>query len=199
MKLRRKRSLGWFYGAVLLAGALLLPASLWSAESFLPAKALGEAQGVANVRVTKAVDELREEGVLRFVTFSVVGKCHGLEERTEVVVPLPTHEHREEQEAAFAVGRRWVVLLLNQKGRWEVIGWLAVTDENHLAEPSVGQELGLKAGLEADAAVELLAARLRKDEPAGTNRPKAAPSARNQPWNLMRASPLRRVWPFFPH
>jgi hypothetical protein len=195
MKIRRLAGvLGW--RGALLPLVLALPTALFAGSSSYSKETIEQARAVAHVRVTKLAEELREEKLFQIVTFTLCGAESGLGNAKEVsVLFLVSDTDRKAFENT--IGERYVVLFAPKKGGWQAVGWFCLSNEGKLGEDEAGREAGLKPGTEADAVVQLLAVKLKKDSPVETARPKP-PTARNQPWNLMRASPLRRVWPFFP-
>jgi len=161
-------------------------------------------EAVAYVRVTHVTEELHENNIQRTATLTRCGRATGLAEQTQIEITweIPTRNEAkpENQRPKFITGERWVVLLTSRNGRWEVLRPLALSPEGKIIEEGLGAEIGFQPGIDADAAVQLIAAHLetteRRSTPRGTS---PSLSGRNQPWKLMRTSPLRRVWPFFPH
>ena len=65
-----------------------LSVRLFAAESGCTREALGRAQAVAHMRVTKLADELQENGVQHLATLTLCGAAGGLGETREVTVQL---------------------------------------------------------------------------------------------------------------
>lgn len=182
--------------AALCALAMLgLSVRLFAAESGCTREALGRAQAVAHMRVTKLADELQENGVQHLATLTLCGAAGGLGETREVTVQLAADKDGH-TDFSVPIGSRCVVLLAPRGGGWQLAGWLGLTDDGKFVDEQAGRSLDLKVGEDADAVVLVLEAKLKKAGHPAQERPKPPPTGRNQPWNLMRASPLRRVWPF---
>jgi hypothetical protein len=163
------------------------------------------AQAVAYVRVTRASEALHDDQVQRTATLTVCGRSAGLEKQNQLEIfwDVSAKDDRAKPDRTppvFVVGNRCVVLLANRDGHWEAVHQLNVSPEGKLLEEGFGADLGLQSGIDADAAVQLIEKHLKNADRRSTQRVvPPPPSARNQPWKLMRASPLRRIWPFFPH
>jgi hypothetical protein len=191
--------------SILLALICMTTLQLWAAESAPPplSETLKTVQAVAFVRVTHATEELRDNRVLRTATFTLCGRETGLGDQTQFdivwdLVPPSDGEKQTTKPPLFSVGDRCVILLVNREGHWETVRHLGISVEGKLQEENVGTEIGLQAGLEANVVVQMIEVQLKNTARRSTQRI-APPSARNQPWKLMRTSPLRRIWPFFPH
>ena len=162
-------------------------------------------QAIASLRVTHTDEELRDDQVLRTATLTVCGRASGLGEQTQLEIswtdPAKTNESKPDTNSpAVSVGKRCVVLLANRDGHWAALRKLNVSPEGKVADDNIITELGLTPGCDADAAVLALETQWKKTDRRSAQRiAPPPPSARNQPWKLMRASPLRRIWPFFPH
>jgi len=161
-------------------------------------------QAVAYVRVTHVTEELRENQVQHTATLTLCGRAAGLAEETQIEIAwdLPSNNETklEGLHPKFSTGERWIVLLASRNGHWEVLRPLTISPEGKIADERLGAEIGFQPGIDADAAVQLIAAHLEKtDRRSATRATSPSLSGRNQPWKLMRTSPLRRVWPFFPH
>lgn len=188
-------------GCVLAALAVLVSPGLAAAELVPLKDVVAKSHAVAYVRVIKVTEELHEEVVLHFATLSLCGRSSGLGDAKEFDAhfsppPKPEGENAPAPEPVFVVTQRCIVLLARQNNRWETVRRLCITEDGKFVEEGLGEDIGLKPGAEADAVVQLLATKINSS--LQKNRPKPPPTARNQPWNLMRSSPLRRVWPFFP-
>ncbi|MFT3868614.1 MAG: hypothetical protein QM715_08950 [Nibricoccus sp.] len=155
----------------------------------------------------KLSEELQENAVQHVATLALCGRSAGLGELKELAthffppsVPQPDKNTKEviPGEPIFVIGSRCIVLLIWKNNRWETLRRLKVTEEGMFDEEGIGQDIGLKPGISADNVVQLISAKIKNQGQPSKDRPKPPPTARNQPWNLMRASPLRRVWPFFP-
>ena len=163
------------------------------------------AQAVAYVRVTHAAEALRDDQVQRTATLTLCGRSAGLDKQTQLEIFWEVSTKNDQSKPdrtspVFVVGNRCVVLLANRDGHWEAAYQLNVSPEGKLLEEGIGAELGLQSGIDADTAVLLIEKHLKNTDRHSTQRVvPPPPSARNQPWKLMRASPLRRIWPFFPH
>lgn len=163
-------------------------------------RALASADAVANVRVTRLGDELRGDTVVQVVRFTISGRESGLAGISAVDValpPAPAPSQDAPEQPVYAVGERYIVLLSGPDTRWSVAKSLHVADDGHVMAGATAAGLVIEPGADADAAVAAIAARLERRR-ADRERRATPPSARNQPWNLMRSSPLRRVWPFLP-
>ena len=161
-------------------------------------------QAVAYVRVTHVTEELHEDHVQHTATLTLCGRAAGLAEETQIEItwnlPATNETTPEGQHPKFATGERWIVLLASRNRHWEVLRPLTISPEGKISDERLGAEIGFQPGIDADAAVQLIAAHLESTERRSTPRPTSPSiSGRNQPWKLMRTSPLRRVWPFFPH
>lgn len=187
---------------VLLLGLFCLGLPSFGAVSVSLKEVLARAQAVAHVRVTKLTETLHDNDIQRLVTFSVCGQGFGLGETKEIEAhfnspPKTESEGAPTADPPFAIARQFVLVLARHDNTWEILHRLPLTEEGRFVESNLGEEVGLKPGLEASAVVQLLSAKIGSAEQR--QRPKPPPTARNQPWNLMRSSPLRRVWPFLPH
>lgn len=188
---------------VLLVVFSVLTLPLYAAEPAQTPNLIKLTEAVAFVRVTKVSEELHDKAIEHIVTLSLCGRASGLDEKTELDLPfeLPTNKEAtppEKTEPVFNVGQRYLVLLVQRDEEWVLLRKLAVSEEGKLTADETGLALELKAGTEANAAVQLITDKIKKENRPPRTRPPSAPTPRNQPWNLMRASPLRRVWPFFP-
>jgi hypothetical protein len=164
---------------------------------------LKQTQAVGYMRVTKLSEELRNNTVQQVVTFVLCGQSAGLGDLKELEITYnkPAKAEKDVLEVSgpvFTVGSRCVLLLTVKEEHQEIVAWLKINDEGKFVTEGIGEDIGLKPNLKADAVVQLIASKIKKTDRASSNRPKPPPTARNQPWNLMRSSPLRRVWPFFP-
>lgn len=178
---------------------------LFAADPVPLQETLPKTQAVAHVRVIKLAEELQDNAVLHIATLSVCDRSAGLGELKELAVhffpaPPPQSDKKETApaEPIFVIGSRCIVLLTWKNNRWETLRRLKVTEEGFFNEEGIGEDIGVKPGTDADTVVQLIAAKIKKSGQSPKDRTKLPPTARNQPWNLMRASPLRRVWPFFP-
>lgn len=192
-----------FFRAIVVAlGCISL--RLFAADPVMLKETLANTQAVAHVRVIKLVEELQDSTVQHIATLSLCGRSAGLGEFKELAThfsPSPPPSDKKEADPAepvFVIGSRCIALLTWRNNRWETLRRLKVTEEGIFDEEEIGQDIGLKPGTSADAVVQFIAAKIKKSGQNPKDRPKPPPTARNQPWNLMRASPLRRVWPFFP-
>lgn len=190
---------------VLVVALGLASLRLCAADSVPLREIVAKTKAVAHVRVTRITEELQDDKVRHVVTFALCGRNSGLGELKELEVhftPPPKPETEEPAapatEPIFDVGHRCVVLLTSRDTRWESLFRLKITEDGQFVEEGIGEDIGLKPNAEADAVVQLIAAKIVPPGQLKKDRPKPPPTARNQPWNLMRASPLRRVWPFFP-
>lgn len=186
---------------LVVLSVLTLP--LYAAEPAPPPNFIKLTDAVAFMRVTKVSEELHDKVVEHSVTLSLCGRATGLDEQTELDLPfeLPANKEAtppEKTEPVFNVGQRYLVLLVRRDEEWVLLRKLAVSEEGKLTTDETGLALELKAGTEANVAVQLITDKIKKENRPPRTRPPSAPTPRNQPWNLMRASPLRRVWPFFP-
>jgi len=189
-----------------MLGTLLCCAflQLRGAEPAPLAEVLKTAQAVAYVHVTHASEELHDNLIQRTATLTLCGRATGVGEQTQLEIiwtaPAKADEARPiDKTPLFSVGDRCIVLLTNRSGHWETVGRLNVSPEGKFQDENVGTDIGLKAGIDANAAVQLIEARLKKEERHTAQRiAPPPPSARSQPWKLMRVSPLRQIWPFFP-
>ncbi len=164
---------------------------------------LSRTQAVAHVRVTKLAEELKEETVHHHATLSICGLSSGLAplREFEADIPPPAKTSEKDQPPAdplFAVGDHCIVLLAWRQDHWETLHRLRLAEDGRFMEEEVGTDIGLAPDTSADSVVQLISARITRPAHIKKDRPKPPPTARNQPWNLMRASPLRRVWPFLP-
>ncbi|MFT3783333.1 MAG: hypothetical protein QM790_15085 [Nibricoccus sp.] len=169
------------------------------AESRPLTEAVGHAQAVAFVRVQKASQEVRNEKVHHVVTFEVCGRASGVPASAEVEVEFDRPAKPSEpipEELKFAAGGRCILLLHREQNQWQVVDAVKTGEDGNVCADQPGEDIGLKDGMSAEAAVEIIAFKIKRERLK--DRPQPSPTARNQPWNLMRSSPLRRVWPFFP-
>lgn len=183
----------------ILAAALCCFALQVRAEGPVPLQqTIGQSQAVAFMRVTRVSEELHGKTVRRTITFSLCGRSFGLGGLKEITVPIdaPEKPDTDTVNPPPPMGGRYVLLLALKDERWEMAARLTISEDGKLAEAGIGEDIGLKPGADADAVVRVIARLLPRPDRA--SRPKQPPTARNQPWNLMRSSPLRRVWPFFP-
>lgn len=184
-----------------LALLLLCCAGLRSlaAGPVVPGEAFRRADAVASVRVTRVSEELQGEMAVLVVNLSVAGAASGLAERREITIRVAPGGEGAAQggAAAWPLGGRFIILFAGRDARCEVVARLELSSEGRLADGADCAGLALAPGTDADAAVAAIAERLGKPR-CERDRPPVPPKARSQPWNLMRSSPLRRVWPFFP-
>lgn len=188
-------------GCVLVALAVLVSPRLAAAELVPLKDIVAKSHAVAYVRVVKVTEELQKETVLHFATLTLCGRASGLDDAREFDAHYsppakPDGNDAPPPEPVFVVAQRCIVLLARQNDRWHTVHRLCIAEDGKFFAEGVGEDIGLKPGIEADAVVQLLATKINPS--LKKTRPKPPPTARNQPWNLMRSSPLRRVWPFFP-
>ena len=176
---------------------------LYAAEPAQPPNLIKLTDAVAFMRVIKVSEELHDKVVEHIVTLSLCGRATGLGELTELALPFepPTNKDGttpEKPEPLFSVGQRYLVLLTAHDEHWQLLRKFPVSEEGKLMTDETWLAQELKVGTEANIAVQLITDKITKENHAPRARPPAVATPRNQPWNLMRASPLRRVWPFFP-
>ena len=123
-------------------------------------------EAVAYVRVTHVTEELHENNIQRTATLTRCGRATGLAEQTQIEITweIPTRNEAkpENQRPKFITGERWVVLLTSRNGRWEVLRPLALSPEGKIIEEGLGAEIGFQPGIDADAAVQLIAAHWKR-------------------------------------
>lgn len=177
---------------------------LWAADQTPLTEVIKESQAVAYVRVTQAAEELHGDVIQHTATLVRCGRAAGLGEQTQIEISwdVPTKAAEQKLEngtPSFSVGEQCIVLLTKQEERWRPILRLNISPEGKFLEKDLGADINLQPGTDADVAVQLIEPHLKKPERRTVQRATPAPpTARNQPWKMMRVSPLRRVWPFFP-